>query len=132
MELIHWDESLITGIAVIDAQNKMLVNKTNKLHSSIQNNNFSENLNELLGELFEFTDYHFDIEEEFLNKYDYLEKEAHLQEHDNFREYIKSYINDKDRNDLLAATNILVYLNTWINHHIKEVDMEYMSFLKKM
>lgn len=131
MELIQWDSSLATGVALIDAQNKMLINKANKLYESIYKNNFRGKLNELLGELFEYTEYHFDIEEELFSKYNYPEKINHLKEHENFRNYIRSYINEKDRDDLMVATNILVYLNTWITHHIKEVDAQCACFFNE-
>lgn len=131
MEFIQWDNSLATGIALIDAQNKTLINKANKLYENIYRNDFKEKLNELLGELFEYTEYHFDMEEELLNKYEYPEKSNHIEEHENFRNYIRSYLNETNRDDLMVATNILVYLNTWITHHIKEIDAQCACYLNE-
>lgn len=131
MDLIIWNDSLITGLTIIDAQHKTLVNKANKLHSCIHDNNSCSSLSVLLGELLEYTFYHFETEEEFFDKYNYLNKEAHLKEHNNFRNYIKSFLEVNDRDNILEAINLLSYLNEWITHHIKEVDMKYVSFLRE-
>ncbi len=131
MDLITWNESLITGLTIIDAQHKTLINKANKLHECIYDNNSCSNLSILLDELLEYAFYHFETEEEFFDKYNYLDKETHLKEHNNFRNYIKSFLEVKDKNNILEAINLLSYLNEWIIHHIKEVDMKYVSFLKE-
>ena len=44
MSLIIWNDSLITGIDMIDAQHKILINKVNKLQSCIQIENSFDNL----------------------------------------------------------------------------------------
>lgn len=131
MSLIIWDDSLITGINVIDAQHKILINKVNKLDSCIQNEDSFNSLSILLDELLEYTIYHFEMEEELFNKYDYADKESHLKEHDTFTSYIKGFLNIKNRNNILEAEKLLKYLNNWIVYHIKEVDMKYVPFLKE-
>lgn len=131
MDLIIWNDSLITGLTIIDAQHKTLVNKVNKLHSCIHDNNSCSSLSILLDELLEYTFYHFETEEEFFDKYNYLDKEAHLKEHNDFRAYINSFLNVKDKDNIFEATSLLSYLSQWIIHHIKEVDMKYVSFLRE-
>ena len=130
MNLINWDESLTTGIMLIDAQHKTLVNKVNQLHECLHHKNSCDNLPILLDELLEYTFYHFETEEELFERYEYKDKETHILEHNNFREYIKSFLEVKDENNILEASNILAYLKDWIEHHIKEVDMKYVSLLK--
>lgn len=131
MDLITWDDSLTTGIMLIDAQHKTLVNKANKLSHCIQDNNSCSDLSILLDELLEYTFYHFETEEEYFDKYNYLDKENHLKEHNDFRDYIKSFLFIKDKANILEALTLLSYLRDWITHHIKEVDMKYVSFLKE-
>ena len=131
MSLIIWNDSLITGIDMIDAQHKILINKVNKLQSCIQNENSFDNLSILLDELLEYTIYHFEMEEELFNDSNYLEKDSHLKEHDTFSSYIKGFLDIKNRDNILEAKNLLKYLNNWIVYHIKEVDMKYVPFLKE-
>ena len=131
MSLIIWNDSLITGIDMIDAQHKILITKVNKLQSCIQNENSFDNLSILLDELLEYTIYHFEMEEELFNNSKYSEKDSHLKEHDTFSSYIKGFLDIKNRDNILEAKNLLKYLNNWIVYHIKEVDMKYVSFLKE-
>ncbi len=131
MSLIIWNDSLITGIDMIDAQHKILINKVNKLQSCIQNENSFDNLSILLDELLEYTIYHFEMEEELFNDSKYSEKDSHLKEHEAFSNYIKGFLDVKNRDNILEAKNLLKYLNNWIVYHIKEVDMKYVPFLKE-
>ena len=131
MSLIIWNDSLITGIYMIDAQHKILINKVNKLQSCIQNENSFDNLSILLDELLEYTIYHFEMEEELFNNSKYSEKDSHLKKHAAFSNYIKGFLDVKNRDNILEAKNLLKYLNNWIVYHIKEVDMKYVPFLKE-
>ena len=131
MSLIIWNDSLITGIDMIDAQHKILINKVNKLQSCIQNENSFDNLSILLDELLEYTIYHFEMEEELFSNSQYSEKDSHLKEHAAFSNYIKGFLDVKNRDNILEAKNLLKYLNNWIVYHIKEVDMKYVPFLKE-
>lgn len=131
MSLIIWNNSLITGIDMIDAQHKILINKVNKLQSCIQNENSFDDLSILLDELLEYTIYHFEMEEELFSNSQYSEKDSHLKEHAAFSNYIKGFLDVKNRDNILEAKNLLKYLNNWIVYHIKEVDMKYVPFVKE-
>ena len=129
MELITWDDSLTTGISIIDAQHKVLINKLNKLNSSIKALNNSE-LNILLDELLEYTFYHFETEEDYFEEYNYENKEAHVKEHDGFRKYLKKLLKVDIKNDTNLQNELLNFLKNWVEHHIKDVDMKYVEFFK--
>ena len=130
MNLIEWNASYITGIDLIDSQHKILINKANKLNNCIQEFNFSNNLKILLDELLEYAFYHFEIEEELFDKYEYADKINHLKEHNDFKNYLKNFLNIENINNMDEGRSLLIYLKYWINHHIKEIDMKYVSFLK--
>jgi len=61
----------------------------------------------------------------------YSEKDSHLKEHAAFSNYIKGFLDVKNRDNILEAKNLLKYLNNWIVYHIKEVDMKYVPFVKE-
>lgn len=130
MELITWNDSLATGISIIDAQHKVLINKLNKLNSSIKALNDS-GLNILLDELLEYTFYHFETEENYFEEFDYEGKEAHLKEHDEFRKYLRTFLKTEVRNDSNTQNELLNFLKKWVEHHIKDIDMMYVDFLKE-
>lgn len=130
MELITWNDSLATGISIIDAQHKVLISKLNKLNSSIAALHGSE-LNILLDELLEYTFYHFETEENYFEKFDYEEKEGHLKEHDDFRKYLKKFLKVEIKDDPNMQDELLNFLKKWVEHHIKDIDMKYVEFLKE-
>ena len=130
MELIAWNETLMTGISIIDAQHKVLINKINKLNSSINKVNILE-LNVLLDELLEYTSYHFDTEEDYFEKFNYSDREAHLKEHNSFKNYLKNLLNVKIKEDIEAQRELLEFLKKWVEYHIRDIDMKYVEFMKE-
>jgi len=130
MELIKWDDSLTTGIPLIDAQHKVLVGKLNKLNACLEGDKVCDNLNVLLDELLEYTYYHFDTEEEFFVEFSYENQEEHVKQHDGFRRYLKEFLSKKGTDEKVLSEDLLNFLKKWIEHHIKDVDMAYVSFLK--
>jgi len=130
MDLIVWDDSLNTGISLIDAQHKVLINKLNKLNSCMEDNKVTENLNVLLDELLEYTFYHFEIEENYFSEFSYENEEEHIKQHDKFRNYLKEFLSKKEKNEEVLSRELLEFLKKWIDHHIRKVDMEYVAFLK--
>lgn len=130
MDLITWDDSLNTGISLIDAQHKVLINKLNKLNSCMTDKNMCENLNVLLDELLEYTFYHFETEENYFSEFSYGKEKEHIKEHESFRKYLKEFLSKKNETEASLSQDLLEFLKKWIDHHIREVDMEYVAFLK--
>lgn len=130
MSLITWNESLVTGIPIIDSQHKNLVEKMNRLFDCIEGNSSCDYLKVTLYSLVDYTYYHFETEERFFYKYEYPDRINHMKEHEKFRKDISKFINIPDKNSRELAVEVLNFLNFWLVHHIKHVDMEYIEFLK--
>ena len=60
----------------------------------------------------------------------YKDKEEHINEHNTFRNFVND-IKKEDISNIEFDKKLFEFLNTWILHHIKEVDMKYVDFLKK-
>lgn len=129
MEFIEWDSSFETDIKIIDVQHKVLVKKVNQLYDFIESNSVNQ-IYSLIDELLEFTDYHFETEENYFAVFNYKDKNEHINEHNTFRSFINS-IKKEDICNIEFDKKLLDFLNNWILHHIKEVDMKYVEFLKK-
>lgn len=129
MEFIEWDSSFETDIKIIDAQHKVLVKKVNQLYEFIESNSI-EKIYPLIDEVLEFAYYHFETEENYFAIFNYKEKLEHMKEHDEFRVFIHG-IKKEDIGNMDFNRKLLEYLSTWILHHIKEIDMKYVEFLKK-
>ena len=129
MEFIKWDSSFETDIKIIDVQHKVLIKKVNQLYEFIEDNSINR-IYPLIDELLEFTDYHFETEENYFAVFNYKNKEEHINEHNTFRNFVND-IKKEDISNIEFDKKLFEFLITWILHHIKEVDMKYVDFLKK-
>lgn len=131
MEKLKWNNIYETGIDVIDFQHKILIERINDLIELLNKNETQENLFPLFIFLEDYTNYHFDTEEQFFNSFNYTEKEKHLEEHEEFKEKIKNlklkYNEDLEKID----DNLLDFLIDWLTNHIVGTDMEFANGLKK-
>lgn len=129
MSLISWNESLITGIVIIDKQHMVLVEKINELYDDLEKEKIDENIESLLLSLVAYTEYHFETEEGYFKKFSYVQSEQHLIEHEKFRKDLANFMNTNERPKEIGE-KVLNFLNFWLVHHILHVDMEYVDFLK--
>lgn len=129
MGLISWNESLVTGIPVIDKQHIMLIGKINDLYDYLEGDKIDENIESMLLGLVAYTEYHFETEESYFEKYNYPNRAEHLIEHEKFRNDLALFMNNNEKPKEIG-TKVLSFLNFWLVHHILHVDMEYVEFLK--
>ena len=76
MSLISWNESLVTGIDVIDKQHFVLVEKINDLYNYLETGKMDENIENMLLSLVAYTEYHFETEENYFNRFYYPNKRS--------------------------------------------------------
>ncbi|MFP4459844.1 MAG: bacteriohemerythrin [Candidatus Zixiibacteriota bacterium] len=131
MKLIEWNDDLFINIEEIDRQHKKLVDIINHLHAAMKARKAKEILDEIIEELIEYTEYHFDTEENYFIKYDYPESFIHKKTHRIFVKKVKQFQADFDRGKLLLSLEIMNFLKDWIEEHIKVVDMKYSDFFRQ-
>jgi len=115
-----WSDELGVGIEAIDADHKVLISLVNTLSER----NFSrQGVDEVLGELLDYTDYHFKSEEAALAACGCAEFESHKDNHrlltarvNALSEAWREHENPEIVHDLLA------FLRTWLVKHIMEED----------
>ena len=62
-ELIVWNDNLVTGVAEIDEQHRILVNSINEANTRLANNISAEILDQITRDLLSYALYHFETEE---------------------------------------------------------------------
>ena len=130
VDIFPWNEHFNTGLITVDKQHKKLVDILNSLASHIAYNSSEDDLNTIFDELANYTIYHFETEENYFAVFNYKNKEEHINEHNTFRNFVND-IKKEDISNIEFDKKLFEFLNTWILHHIKEVDMKYVDFLKK-
>jgi hemerythrin len=111
------DQKYITGVIWQDFQHKELMNLFTKLQKAREDKD-KESFQFAVAFLAMYVNHHFKLEEQYMDIYNYPEKELHKKEH---REYIKT-IRDfrekhKDHSEE-AIGKLLKIINKWILNHI--------------
>jgi hemerythrin len=127
MKLIPWMQEYNTGIVMIDAQHKRLVDIINKLHNAIQAGSDQETLVGILSKLTDYTKYHFDFEEGLLEKLSYTGLENHKEEHQEFIHLVEGMAGRLNNEKLNTGNMLLKYLRSWLSNHILIEDMKALS-----
>ncbi len=125
MTLITWDESMETGIGMIDAQHRILVDLINRLEQTAGEAALSETATSILHNLRQYTVYHFAAEETLMVRNGYPEFEHHRKLHRGFVEELDGLEIDALVDSPELGQSMLVFLKDWLVTHIMQEDMEF-------
>lgn len=132
--LIVWNETLVTGIDKIDEQHQILVNLFNEANTKLTVNNSAEFLEQITRDLLSYALYHFETEEELMQKYGYTEDkvegiDTHIQQHRSFSTKVVAVRNNIKVGVLISREDLLSFLNGWLIDHILNTDQGLVAFL---
>ena len=127
-----------TGIELIDSEHRRLfeiIKEANELiHAEFLHDKYDEILR-ILNELRNYTETHFNDEEEFMEKINYPELEAQRKAHSAFIEKLVNInfaefdeIDNNQQNYLLELIN---YLLNWLSNHILGSDLKIGEYVRK-
>jgi hemerythrin len=129
MSRITWDESMSVGVKIIDAQHKTLIDGINSFYDAIGTSSGKDLTIDLLNKMKEYSLFHFNSEEQLLNKHGYPELEYQKKEHKTFI----GKVDDLDRRlkagKLVVSLELTSFIKSWITNHIMVNDKKYTAFL---
>jgi hemerythrin len=128
MSYFVWDDSLNTGIPVIDSQHRRIVDYINQLQDAIDADD-EGSVQEVLDDLVDYTVSHFSFEEHLQEQAKYSNFEAHKKTHEKFARKIHDYRERFHGGEDIAGT-LLSDLRDWLIRHIKEEDADYVGAAK--
>ena len=129
MPLITWNEDLSVGIEEFDAHHRRLIELINELHKAGTGGLPRVELGNVLLSLSHYVVYHFLAEEEVMHRWKYPEAESHRQEHMLLTEKALGFVAAFHRGNGDITRDLLMFLVSWLQHHIKTVDKKYQAFL---
>jgi hemerythrin-like metal-binding protein len=129
MRTIVWKDENSVGVKELDQQHKEVINFLNHMFEIFEGQLNPDFLNELLIKLDQYAKNHFATEEGLLEKYKYHDKEAHIREHNIYRNKIITLRQELDSNDKHAIEDTLEFLADWWMGHIQGCDKEYTRYL---
>lgn len=133
-DLIVWNDTLVTGIEKIDEQHQILVNLFNEANAKLTVNNSAEFLEQITRDMLSYALYHFEAEEEMMQKYGYTEDKVedastHIRQHRSFSSKVVAVRNDIKAGILISREDLLAFLNSWLIDHILSTDKRLAAFL---
>lgn len=130
MAIFEWDEKLSTGIPLIDEQHKKLVSFVNELHDAMRQRKAKEVLGKILGELKQYTVYHFSTEERAFEKFGYERAGEHAAAHAALIRKLDELVGKYERGEIAISIDILDFLIDWVRTHIMKEDQLYVPLLR--
>ncbi len=127
---IEWSEKLKIGIKEIDEQHQMLFKIANTVFDMIGQNPTKDQLAEVIGQLLDYTVYHFSTEEKYFGEFKYDKSEEHTAYHNSFETKVLELQNKYPDNNLELAIEIADFLENWLVEHIMHSDKEYVECFK--
>jgi hemerythrin len=127
----EWKDEYRMEIDEVDKQHKKLFDLGRKVSNLIQNKDISNQVNaigEILNELIAYTQEHFNQEEAFMMKQQYIDLATHRMEHDFLRKKLL-YIDNMDLSSHDTIVKLVSFLSDWISEHIIISDMKFKKYL---
>jgi hemerythrin len=127
--LYHWKDEYTLGIEEIDKQHRRLIELAEQVYQVLNDPWRTDKYNqilELLGELKDYTIYHFKSEEAYMAEIGYKKRFSHTLEHNAFVEKL----NTVDLTEIDEAQNkylqeLLNLITDWVVNHIMTTDKRY-------
>lgn len=132
MPFIEWEAKYQLGVEQFDLHHKHLVDLLNDAYDMFVSGKVEGGeLLRILRELTEYSNYHFNLEENWMGQIGYPKYREHALEHKRFiyklHEFNKQF---KEENSDLTL-EIVSFLRRWLLDHILNVDAEYGAFILK-
>jgi hemerythrin len=127
-----WKDGYSTGIDIIDKQHKHLMEigaRIFELAETDDGYDYYDEIMKVVGELRDYTQYHFGFEEKLMEQYGYEHYEHQKFQHFFLMKKINKYdsqdIDEKQRDTVME---LAAFISDWITNHILQEDMKYKEF----
>jgi hemerythrin len=126
MAMYEMKPEYYTGVNFIDEEHKKLFEIANTAYELLMNEFIPDKYDyimEVVNELKDYTKYHFDHEETYMNSIKYKRILSQKVSHDDFIEKINGYDSEIiDENQKESLLELLDFLTTWLVEHIYKQD----------
>lgn len=131
VNFVTWKEEYSVGIPSIDEDHKKLLNLINNIQAAVMCNTGKEFEQESLSQLMDYTQYHFQREEELMRTHGYKDYEGHKGQHDQMIIQAKVFFDRYKERGRDALPEVTHYLRLWLLQHINGTDKKYTPFLQE-
>lgn len=121
----EFDDSLITGNKMIDAQHRELIEKINNLLKSCEDRSNKVGAIKMLDYLADYTDFHFSEEEKLQEEIGYPGLKEHKEKHQELRQVVEELtemLQEEEGPTEAFVHQVQVNIKDWLFGHIKTFD----------
>ncbi|WP_142414655.1 bacteriohemerythrin [Hathewaya massiliensis] len=124
--MIKWKNDFVIGVEKIDQQHKHLFDVANEAYDILKNDiclDKYDKIVNILNELKDYTVFHFNSEEEYMESINYKRMFSHKIQHNEFIKKINSVnLDNIDKNQDAYLIELLEFIVDWIENHILYTD----------
>ncbi len=129
MTLLTWRHECIVGVKAMDDQHGILMETLNELRLMLVQGNERKEICDQLERLIEFTQMHFQSEEQLLHQQGFPGLPEHRAAHQHLLAQIQSALEHAKHNADLDLQPLLHFLRNWYLEHIEGLDQQYAPWL---
>ena len=129
-QFVSWKDEYSVGIEMIDNDHRKLLNLINQFQTAVFYQTGKQFEDEAFQALIEYTQTHFEREEQLMSEHAYPDFEAHKAEHRKMVDLVEARMAEyrqQERHE--AMEEMVVYLRDWLINHINGTDQAYSGFL---
>ncbi len=129
---ITFDDNLITGNKTIDFQHQELIDRIRQFVAACESGDSKIKAIKMLDYLDEYTNFHFQEEEELQKKVSYPEFSGHHAKHEEFKTSIQElydYLNENEGPDDQFIEQVKRNVVDWLVQHIKTFDRSVAEYI---
>jgi hemerythrin-like metal-binding protein len=130
MAFFDWKEEYSGGIDDVDKQHKVIIELMNGLFDAIRYEKGESTTKKVFVELLKYANYHFHLESELFKRYQYVQIDEHIHQHQHFIDKIKNLMISDYLTDRNIPLETLHYLKSWFQDHMLKIDLEYCRFFQ--
>lgn len=131
MVLLSWSHECIVGVESMDDQHAILMDALNELRLSLVHGSERKTICQHLERLIEFTQMHFENEEQLLNQEGFPGLPEHRAAHQLLLSQIQAKLEHAKHNEAVEFQPLLHFLRGWYLEHIQGLDQSYGSWLNE-
>jgi hemerythrin-like metal-binding protein len=122
MSLLRWKDEYLTHVEEIDTQHQRLIDLINGIYDLMRSGRGDEAIAEAMGEVVDFTRFHFATEEKHMVETEYAGKDAHFSEHERLLDQIIELRRSVQDGRTVLSMNEMYFLKDWLLSHFQGPD----------
>lgn len=130
MTMLEWEGRYCLQVQEMDNHHFQLMELINNLQASLEEARAKVSVQCALQDLLDYSRYHFEKEEFYMQRCAYAELAGQQREHQAFIEQVLRFQAAFQAGNRLKAEEILGFLRLWFSHHITALDQGYAALFQ--